>query len=101
MTGLELRSIFGGLLELAVLAGAAVYAGLVLTNYRLAEARVRPRIDLHDPARSAERLAVWLGVEALTLGVRVGTPIFGMLSDASADVGDWFLARVHQNFRNQ
>ncbi len=56
---------------------------------------VRPRVDWRDPAHSAEHLAVWLGVKALALAVRVGTPIFGMLSEASAEVGDWFLSHRH------
>ncbi len=96
MVGTELHSIFGGLLELAVLAGAALYVGLVLTNYRTEGAQIRPRVDVHDPTHSAERLAVWMGVKAVGFAVRVGTPVFGMLSEASADVGDWFLSLRHR-----
>ncbi len=95
MVGVDLQSIFGGFLELALLAGAAFYAGLVLTSYGSDGPRVRPRIDWRDPAHSIEHLAVWLGVMALTLAARVGTPIFGMLSEASAEVGDWFLSHRH------
>lgn len=96
MVGAELQNIFTGLLEVAVLAGAAVYAGLVVTNYRTEGAQIRPRVDFHDPTRSAERLAVWLGARSLALAVRMGTPVFGMLSEASADVGDWFLSHRHR-----
>ena len=94
--GTELRTIVGGLVNLALLAGALLYAGLVLISYRATSSAVRPRVDLRDPAQSAERLAVWFGVLALAFGIRVATPVFGMLSEASADVGDWFLShRIH------
>ncbi len=91
----DLRSIFSGILELTFLAGAALYAGLVLASYRTDGPRVRPRVDWRDPAHSAERLAVWLGVIALAFAVRVATPIFEMLSEASAEVGEWFLSHRH------
>jgi len=74
-------------------AGAALYAGFVLESYRTDGPRVRPRVDWHDPAHSAEHWAVWLGVIALALVVRVATHIFTMLSEASAEVGEWFLSR--------
>ena len=92
---MHLQSVFMRVLDLALLAGAALYAGLVLTSYRTEGARLLPQVDWRDPAHSAEHLAVWLGVTALTLAVRVGTPIFGMLSEASAEVGDWFLSHRH------
>jgi hypothetical protein len=80
---------------LTVLAGVALYTGLVLMRYLKGGPHLRPRFDLRDPARSAERLAVWLGVKALTLAARVVAPIFGMLSEASAEVGEWFLGHRH------
>lgn len=95
MMDANLQSIFNGLLELALLAGAALCTGLVLTSYLSDSPQLRPRIDWRDPARSAERLALWLGVKALALAVRVATPILGMLSEASADVGEWFLSHRH------
>jgi len=91
----NLHSIFGGFLKLALLAGAALYTGLVLTNYLAGCPQARPRLDLRDPARSAQRWAVWQGVKALALAVRVATRILGMLSEASAEVGEWFLERRH------
>ena len=96
MVGMSLQSIVGGFLKLALLAGAALYAGLVLMRYLTDGLHPRPRVDLRDPVRSAERLGGWLGVKALALGVRVATPISGMLSEASAEVGDWFLSRRNE-----
>jgi len=89
------HSIFAGCLELALLAGVLFYITRVLLAYFENKTHVRPRFDRRDPARSAERLAVWLGVKALSAVVRVLAPVFEMLSEASADVGDWFL-----NFRH-
>lgn len=95
MVGAGLQSMFSSFLKLALLAGATLYAGLVLINYRTEGAHVRPHVDWRDPAHMAERWAVWLGVGALTMALRVATPVFGMLSEASAEVGEWFLNRRH------
>ena len=95
MVWAKLHSIFGGFLELALLAGAALYIGLVLTNYFAEGPQPRPRFDLRDPAHSAQRWAVWLGVNGLTLAVQMAKRIFGMLSEASAEVGEWFLDSRH------
>jgi hypothetical protein len=92
---MDWRSILGGFLELAFLAGAALYAGLVLMTYLTDSAPVRPTVDRRDPARSAASLAVWLGVKVLALAVRAASPVFAMLSEASAEVGEWFLDRRH------
>jgi hypothetical protein len=48
------------------------------------------------PVRSAGCLLVWLGVKGLELAARISAPIFGMLSEASADVGEWFLGERYQ-----
>jgi hypothetical protein len=93
--GTDLQSVFNGFLKLALLAGGAFYASLVLIGYRTEGSHLRPQVDWRDPAHSAERWAVWLGVRTLTLAVRVAAPVFGMLSEASADVGEWVLNRRH------
>ena len=95
MVWANLHSIFVGFLKLALLAGAALYTGLVLTIYFGDGAQPRPQLDLRDPAHSTQRWAVWLGVKGLGMAVRVATPIFGMLSEASAEVGEWFLDHRH------
>jgi len=95
MVGTSLQSVFTGFLKLALLAGAALYAGLVLMSSLTGGPYLRPQVDWRDSMRSAGRWAVWLGVRALALAVRVATPIFAMLSEASAEVGEWFLDRRH------
>jgi hypothetical protein len=32
-------------------------------------------------------------VKAVELAVRIAVPLFGMLAEASAEVGEWFLSR--------
>jgi hypothetical protein len=91
-----LQSVLSGFIKLALLAGVVLYSGLVLMTYSIEGPRRRPRYDLRHPANSARDLAVWLGVEALVGLVRLGTPIFGLLSEASADVGEWFLSRTRE-----
>jgi len=93
--GAGLQSIFWGFVKLALLAGGAVYAGLVLVNSRTEGSHLRPQVGWRDPAHSAERWAVWLGVVAFAVVARVASRIFGMLSEASADVGEWFLSHRH------
>lgn len=93
MVATGLNSTFGEVLELAILAGGIVYAGLVLISYRAHGLNYPLRIDPKDPARSAGRLLIWLGVRTLAMLVRIAIPVFGMLAEASAEVGEWFLSR--------
>jgi len=44
-------------------ARGALYAGMVLMKYRTVGRCYRLNLELRDPARSAEHLAVWLGVK--------------------------------------
>lgn len=97
MVATALQVVFSALLKMALLAGGVLYASLVLMHYRTHRARRRPRLNWRDPARSIEVLAVWLGVKAMAFVALVGSPIYGMLSEASADVGEWFLARTARN----
>ena len=91
MVSMDWHSIFITFLELAVLAGASFYAVFVLISYLTEGSRPRPQIDLRDPTRSAQHLAVWLGVKLLALVVRTVAPVLTMPSEASAEMGDWFL----------
>lgn len=80
-----------GVLRLSLVAGAAVYVGLVFRSYRAEGSQGALRLEISDPARSAGRLLVWLGVKAVATALRIGGGIFSNLSEASAEVGDWFL----------
>jgi hypothetical protein len=96
---MDFQSIVGGFFELVFLAAAFLYAGLVVMSYREDGPHSLPQFDRRRPAHSVEHWAVWLGVKALALAVRVGTPIFAMLSEASAEVGEWFLERRHDELQ--
>ena len=58
-----LSIVFGALLKSLTVAGGALYAGMVLMKYRTVGRCYRLNLELRDPARSAEHLAVWLGVK--------------------------------------
>ena len=99
MTNMDLHSIFVGILELTLLGVTAFYAGFVLLSYITYGPRPRPQFDLRNPARSAENLVVWAGIKLVALLVPVGKPVLAMLSEASAEVGDWFLSNLHNESR--
>ena len=89
-------SAFGWSVRLVLLAAAAVYAGLVLMSYSTDGSRYRPRLRLADPLRSIERLLVWFGVKALVLLIAAFTAALAQLSEASAEVGEWFMSQRSQ-----
>lgn len=92
-------SIFSGFLKLALLAGTVFFAGMVLVSYYSRGVQARPRVDWNDPAHALELLSVWAGVQLLAFVLKLGNRIFGMLSEASAEVGEWFLERRHHESR--
>lgn len=88
-------SIFSGFIKLALLAGLVFYAGLVLVSYYHEGVQARPQVNWNDPPHALERLSVWAGVGALAFTLKVGNRVLGMLSEASAEVGEWFLSHRH------
>lgn len=84
------------IMKLVACAFAAIYVGLVLTSYRVEGERPRPRLSLADPARSLERLVIWVGVEGLTLVINALVAIYDLLTDISADLGDYYVRRHPQ-----
>jgi hypothetical protein len=94
--GTDVHSIVNGFLELAVFAGVGLYAGFVVIIYLTYGTQRRPRLDLRDPVQSAGGLAVWIGVRILAVAVLIVGRIFAALSEASAEVGEWFLSRRHR-----
>lgn len=55
----------------------------------------RPEFDSSRRLRSAWRLSVWAGVAATELVVRISRPLVNMLSEASADLGEWAITHRH------
>jgi hypothetical protein len=91
--GAMVSVILAGVLKLLVVAGVAVYAGLVFMSYRTDGPNSVPRLEPSDPARSAQRLLVWAGVKAVSVVLRIARGLFNTLSEASAEVGEWFVRR--------
>jgi hypothetical protein len=72
---------------------AVLYAGLVALAWRTEGEDYRLGWDWNDIARSTEQFAVWAGVRAVAGVGRAAKTLFDVLSEASADLGEWF---VHQ-----
>jgi len=90
---LALQVVFWTVLKFMLAALAFLYAGLVLMAYRTEGPRFQLRVNWQDPFRSAPQLLVWLGVKAVAAIVRIGSGTWDMLSDASADLGEWYVRR--------
>jgi hypothetical protein len=74
-----------------------IYLGLVLMTYTIFGPSYQLVLDIEAPVRSIERLLIWIGVRILHAGVRILRASLDLLSDASAEVGDWFVRRAGRN----
>jgi hypothetical protein len=77
------------------MAAGVLYSVEVLVGYLSLSRHPRPEFDSSRRLVSAWRLSVWAGVEALDLVLRMSRPLFNVLSEASADVGQWAITRHH------
>jgi len=100
VTGIGLSTVMSGFVNVVLLAGGFIYTAVVLRSYVTARSLHRPRFRRRLPVRSAQRLAVWVGVQGLTFIVRVAKPILAILSEASAELGEWFLSRYSPERRS-
>jgi hypothetical protein len=85
--------LFTATFKLLLGAGGLLYAGLVLMSYRTDGPHSLLHLDLSHPGRSAQCLMVWVGVRVVTAIVGASKALLNVLSDASAEVGQWFLHR--------
>lgn len=83
------------LVKMGLMAAGVLYAVEVLVNCLSLGRHQRPEFDSSQRLRSAWRLSVWAGVAATNLVVRMSRPLVNMLSDASADVGEWAVTHRH------
>ena len=88
------QELIWGLVRMALVAAGVFYVLRVFMAYSKPERRVRPEFDASDRLRSLERLLVWAGVMAVWLVGRVARPLINMLSEASAEVGEWAISRA-------
>ncbi len=78
-------------IKLILLGVGLLYLFRVLWTYHAEGLKAVPRHTWSDPARSADALAIWLGlklVDGVWAGVRWA---INVLEEASADVGEWFM----------
>lgn len=81
-------------IKLALLLGIFLYGVLVLASYfAFRESCYHAHFDFDEPVWSLERFALWCGVRAFSLAVRLRKAISEQLIQASADVGEWFIAK--------
>ncbi len=82
-----------GLIRAGLLSAGVLYAVDVIVDYLSLGGHRRPEYDPSKRLRSAWELSVWAGVAGTDLVVRMIRPVVNMLSEASADVGQWAVAR--------
>jgi hypothetical protein len=84
------------LLDMSLLVAGVLYVVEVLIAYFRPGPRQRPEIDPSQAFRSGSRWFIWAGVMSLDFLVMLSRPMVNILSEASADVGEWAIAR-HQS----
>ena len=77
--------------KIFIAGGAVLYTGMVLMALRTGEEDFRPHLDWSGVARSVEQLAVWAGVRIVTWTIQAAKSLLEILTDASADLGEWFV----------
>jgi hypothetical protein len=68
-----------------------LYTVLILSILRTEKTHYKLRIDLHDSARSALMLVIWLGLWTIPIILAPIRASLYVLEDTSADVGEWVL----------
>lgn len=76
-----------------IAATGVLYLCLVLDTYRREGRDFRLRVSWRDPARSGLYFSVWLGLHVLDFTVRLARSALDILTEASAEVGEWYLRR--------
>ncbi|HLI30766.1 MAG TPA: hypothetical protein VKV79_06680 [Terriglobia bacterium] len=88
-----IRILFLDILKFFLTGIAVLYVSLVVMTLRNEGSRYELKLDPDDPARSVERLLVWLGVRSIAALAAFGKACLNILEDTSADVGEWVLNR--------
>ena len=89
------QELISGLVRMGLVAAGVFYAVQVLIAYAKHESLQRPAFDRNDRLQSAGDLLVWAGVLTVWTVGRLARPLVNMLSEASAEVGEWAIARRH------
>ena len=83
----------GAAAKLLLIAAGVLYALLVLMTYAKDGRGFKLHMELADPARSAERLLVWMGIKVIAAMARAFKRVLDLLYEASADVGAWVVSK--------
>lgn len=83
------------LIRAGLMTAGVLYAVEVLVNCLSLGEHERPEFDVSKRFRSAWRVSIWAGVTAAKFVVRISRPLVNMLSEASADVGEWAITHRH------
>ncbi len=86
-------ALFLGAVKILLLGMLVLYALHVILTLRSAGSTYELKFDPRDPARSTERLLVWLGVRTLAATMAGLKAALEILEDTSADVGEWVVHR--------
>ena len=87
------QELIWGLVRMTLVAAGVFYVVQVLVTYARQGSHLKPEYDTNDRLRSAERFLVWAGVMTVWAVGRVARPVVNMLSEASADFGEWAINR--------
>jgi hypothetical protein len=79
--------------KLGLITSGLFYGFLVLTTYAREGPAYRLHLELADPARSAERLLIWMGIKVAAAIAWAAKLILDLLYEASADVGTWVVSK--------
>ena len=82
-----------GVVRMCAVAAGVLYAGRVLMTYARTGGHFQPELDRNDRLATARQLLLWAGVKATGAIARLARPLVNMLAEASAEVGEWALAR--------
>ncbi|TAM78751.1 MAG: hypothetical protein EPN47_20420 [Acidobacteria bacterium] len=83
--------VFVGVMKLFLIGVVVLYAGMVAVALRTGRAHDLTRFNWHDPARTSERLFLWVGVWTTRQILHLLDASLNILEEASADVGEWVL----------
>lgn len=92
-----IQEVLSGMIKLGLVAIGILYVIQILKTYASARAGEPhwPPLDRKEPIRSAEQVLIWGGVFVVAVVARLVRPLVDMLSEASAEVGEWAINR-HQ-----
>jgi hypothetical protein len=85
--------------KVLLIAAGVLYVSLVVATYAKEGPSFQLRLEFSDPARSAERLLIWMGVRVTAMMARALRWVLELLYEASADVGAWVVSKSDSQVR--